>query len=60
MKHLRTNDFKINSKNMPLEKIAELLTGWTMLSAPSTKRELILGATCNFKDNKFNVILNLS
>lgn len=60
MEHLRTNDFKLNSKNIPLEKISELLTGWTVMSSSSTKGELIIGATCNFKGNRLNIILNLS
>ena len=47
-KHLKTNDFKYNIKNIPIEKLAELMTGWSVLSSNLGIGELMLGARCCF------------
>ena len=59
-KHLKTNEFRYNSKNIPLDRLTEYLSSWSVLSSNLSEGELMLGARCCFKESKFNIILNLS
>ena len=60
MHYVRSDNFKLNTKIIKLDKIGDSFPNFTMLPQSKDREHIILTANCRYLDTIFDIMLNLN